>query len=217
MSKTKQSLRIFASRWTNAIAIFGEGSLQSSCEIRETRIQEKNRRSLTEVQNSTLRDIARLICGKQGRLGLMKSRRRKFCSVVLLAVASSLFQALAQTNSSIAEGGNNHGYDMARETTFEMVNAAVAQIPTKLPPGPFQPTLAEGQAPAGKIVTVTMLGSDGKLDFKQDAAGLKVKLPVTPPCQFAYVLKITGLKMNPPTWTASRNSLPDNGVASSEN
>jgi alpha-L-fucosidase len=62
---------------------------------------------------------------------------------------------------------------------------------------------------AGKIETVTMLGSEGNLEFTQDAAGLKVKLPAAAPCRYAYVLKITGLKMNPPVWTASGNpSLP---------
>jgi hypothetical protein len=32
-----------------------------------------------------------------------------------------------------------------------------------------------------------------------------VELPATAPCRYAYVLKITGLKMNPPTWTESGN------------
>ena len=58
---------------------------------------------------------------------------------------------------------------------------------------------------AGKIAAVTMLGNEGELKFTQDAAGLKVKLPATAPCKYAYVLKITGLKMNPPTWTESGN------------
>jgi alpha-L-fucosidase len=58
---------------------------------------------------------------------------------------------------------------------------------------------------AGKVQTVTMIGCDGKLEFTQSAAGLQVKLPVTAPCKYAYVLKITGLKMNPPTWTKSGN------------
>jgi alpha-L-fucosidase len=66
---------------------------------------------------------------------------------------------------------------------------------------------------AGKIETVTMLGSDGNLEFTQDAAGLKVKLPAAAPCKYAYVLKITGLKMNPPTWTASGNPQLQSGVS----
>jgi hypothetical protein len=50
-----------------------------------------------------------------------------------------------------------------------------------------------------------MLGSAGKLDFTRDATGLKIKLPAAAPCKYACVLKITGLKMNPPTWTDSGN------------
>jgi alpha-L-fucosidase len=66
-------------------------------------------------------------------------------------------------------------------------------------------SLATTNAPAGKIKAVTMLGSKGKLQFTQDDTGLNVKLPATPPCQYAYVMKITGLRMNPPTWTKSGN------------
>ena len=58
---------------------------------------------------------------------------------------------------------------------------------------------------AGKVETVTMLGFAGKLEFTQSAAGLQAKLPASAPCKYAYVLKITGLKMNPPTWTKSGN------------
>jgi alpha-L-fucosidase len=66
-------------------------------------------------------------------------------------------------------------------------------------------SLAAGKAPEGKIDSVTMLGSAGQLKFMQDEAGLKVSLPATAPCKYAYTLKITGLKMNPPTWTESGN------------
>jgi alpha-L-fucosidase len=69
-------------------------------------------------------------------------------------------------------------------------------------------SLARGLAPEGKIRSVTMLGSPGHLKFSQDAAGLTVKLPSTPPGTDAYVLKITGLKMNPSTYTASGNPIP---------
>lgn len=69
------------------------------------------------------------------------------------------------------------------------------------------PSLAERQAPAGKITSVTLLGANGKLGFSQDASGLKVNLPATPPCENAYTLRITGLKMNPPTWTATGNPI----------
>ena len=49
--------------------------------------------------------------------------------------------------------------------------------------------------PAGKIEKVELLGHAGKLEFTQDAEGLKVKFPAEKPCDFAYVLKITGLKL----------------------
>ena len=66
-------------------------------------------------------------------------------------------------------------------------------------------SLATGPAPAGKITSVTMLGSPGPLAFTQDADGLKVTLPATAPCRYGYTLKIIGLPMNPPTWTPSGN------------
>ncbi len=58
-------------------------------------------------------------------------------------------------------------------------------------------SLATGKAPAGKIESVELLGNAGKLEFTQDDRGLKVKLPAQRPCDYAYSLKITGLKMNP--------------------
>jgi alpha-L-fucosidase len=58
---------------------------------------------------------------------------------------------------------------------------------------------------AGKIQTVVMLGNNGNLPFTQDPQGLKVTLPAAAPCKYAYTLKISGLKMNPPTWTESGN------------
>jgi alpha-L-fucosidase len=73
-------------------------------------------------------------------------------------------------------------------------------------------SLAAGEKLEGKIATVTMLGSEGRLKFTQDDTDLKVKLPATAPCKYAYVLKITGLKMNPPTWTASGNPQLPPGV-----
>ena len=54
----------------------------------------------------------------------------------------------------------------------------------------------DGTVPEGKIKEVTMLGHAGKLKFVQDTDGLKVTLPADRPCDYAYTLKITGLKMN---------------------
>jgi len=58
--------------------------------------------------------------------------------------------------------------------------------------------LATGSALGGKVETVTVLGQTGGIDFTQDAAGLKLKLPGTPPSRAPGVLKITGLKLNQP-------------------
>lgn len=66
-------------------------------------------------------------------------------------------------------------------------------------------SLATGQAPEGKITAVSMLGNSGNLEFTQDTVGLKVKLPATAACKYGYAIKIAGLKMNPPTATASGN------------
>ena len=55
----------------------------------------------------------------------------------------------------------------------------------------------DGQVPEGKITSVTLLGSTEKLKFTQDTEGLKIKLPADKPCDYAFSLKIVGLKMNP--------------------
>jgi alpha-L-fucosidase len=74
-------------------------------------------------------------------------------------------------------------------------------------------SLAIGQAPEGKIVSVTMLGSSQPLSFTQDSTGLKIKQLDSAPADRPYTFKITGLKMNPPTWTLSGDPMPNNGVA----
>jgi len=69
-----------------------------------------------------------------------------------------------------------------------------------------------GKTKEGEVSEVTMLGNEGKLEFTQTASGLQVYLPAAAPCKYAYVLKITGLKMNPPTATASGNpQMPSGG------
>jgi alpha-L-fucosidase len=60
-------------------------------------------------------------------------------------------------------------------------------------------SLARGAAtvPAGRIEKVEMLGVAGPLDFTQDETGLRVSMPAPArkPCDFAYALKISGLKL----------------------
>ncbi|HVX85726.1 MAG TPA: alpha-L-fucosidase [Phycisphaerae bacterium] len=60
------------------------------------------------------------------------------------------------------------------------------------------PALAKGKAPEGTITEVSLLGADGKLEFTQDVEGLKVTLPAQGELKYAYVIKVSGLKMNPP-------------------
>lgn len=61
-----------------------------------------------------------------------------------LLLTTSALAAHAQTptpsTNLMAAGGNSAGLDMAPETRLEVVKAAVAAIPAKLPPGPFAPT-----------------------------------------------------------------------------
>lgn len=66
-------------------------------------------------------------------------------------------------------------------------------------------SLGAGAPVAGEVQAVQLLGAPGACNFTRDDAGLKVALPATAPCQYAYVLKITGLKMNPSTYTLSGN------------
>jgi alpha-L-fucosidase len=55
-------------------------------------------------------------------------------------------------------------------------------------------SLATGKV-QGKVEKVELLGHPGELPFTQDANGLTVKFPADKPCDFAYALKITGLKL----------------------
>jgi len=52
---------------------------------------------------------------------------------------------------------------------------------------------AEG---SGEVKSVSLLGHEGQLEFTQDAEGLKVRMPAEQPCDYAFVLKITGIKLN---------------------
>lgn len=47
----------------------------------------------------------------------------------------------------------------------------------------------------GKVARVELLGGKGDLEFSEEAAGLRVVMPSAQPCKYAFVLKITGLKL----------------------
>ena len=65
--------------------------------------------------------------------------------------------------------------------------------------------LAAGSEIVGKISSVSLLGSQEAIVFKHDATGLAVKLPATIPGNYAYTLKVAGLKMNASTNTRDGN------------
>ncbi len=67
--------------------------------------------------------------------------------------------------------------------------------------------LASGQGVEGKVTSVTVLGGIQSLPFTQDSTGLKVSQLDRAPDDHPFTLKITGLKMNPPTSTASGDPL----------
>lgn len=58
-------------------------------------------------------------------------------------------------------------------------------------------SLAVGGAdtPAGKITSIEMLGNASLLEFGQTETGLKIRMPAAKPCDHAYVVKISGLKL----------------------
>jgi alpha-L-fucosidase len=56
-------------------------------------------------------------------------------------------------------------------------------------------SLATDQPVQGKVTSVELLGHAGPLAFTQDATGLHVKFPADKPGDFAYSLKISGLKL----------------------
>jgi alpha-L-fucosidase len=68
------------------------------------------------------------------------------------------------------------------------------------------PALGTATTTAGQVQAVSLLGG-GACEFTPTADGLKVKLPAQAPCKYAYALKITGLKMNPSTYTADGNPM----------
>jgi alpha-L-fucosidase len=56
-------------------------------------------------------------------------------------------------------------------------------------------SLAEGAPEAGAIRSVRLLGSPGELRWSRDREGLVVRLPASPPCDYAYAIEVTGLQL----------------------
>jgi alpha-L-fucosidase len=57
-------------------------------------------------------------------------------------------------------------------------------------------SLSASQGLKGKINKVELLGTPGLLPHTQDTAALRVKLPTKPAGNYAYTLKISGLKLD---------------------
>jgi alpha-L-fucosidase len=101
-----------------------------------------------------------------------------------------------------ADGPGARGEPNIRYTVKE--DSLYAILAGKWPASLTLKALAIGQAPEGSISSVSLLGG-GNLTFKQSDSGLTIDLPGSPPCKYAYAVRITGLKMNPSTWTESGN------------
>jgi alpha-L-fucosidase len=56
-------------------------------------------------------------------------------------------------------------------------------------------SLGSSQNLKGKIGKVELLGHKGALNFTRDAQGLTVAMPAEKPCEHAFALKVTGLKL----------------------
>jgi alpha-L-fucosidase len=56
-------------------------------------------------------------------------------------------------------------------------------------------SLASNRNLSGKVGKVELLGHKGDLKFTQDDKGLTVMMPAEQPCQYAFALKVSGLKL----------------------
>jgi alpha-L-fucosidase len=121
-------------------------------------------------------------------------------------------EAIYDTHSWIKfdEPGEQHIHFTVKGDALYAIVLGVGKTPAS---GLVIASLATGQVPVGKVVSLTMLGSNQPLSFTQNSTGLTVKQPDSAPADSPYTLKITGLKMNSPTWTPSGDPMPNNGVA----
>jgi len=110
-------------------------------------------------------------------------------------------EAIYGTHNWILFGEGGGRGQAGPHVRFTVNGAALYAIVIGEPPAGHDVILAPLAARSeigGRIARITLLGMPGELAFVQDGSGLKVTLPASPPSKYASVLKITGLKMNPP-------------------
>ena len=56
-------------------------------------------------------------------------------------------------------------------------------------------SLGTSETLKGEVQRVELLGHKGNLKFTRDSGGLQVEMPTQQPCEYAFALKITGLKL----------------------
>ncbi len=93
----------------------------------------------TKINRRTLRTLA-------AALAAVGAAAPSACAQTVPPPALAAPTAADDTARQLGAGGNSAGYDMAPETRIEVVQAAVAAIPEKLPAGPVKPTWESLQA-----------------------------------------------------------------------
>ena len=68
------------------------------------------------------------------------TRRLRFPAVSVTAIVLLAASSVFLNAQAAGEGGNSFGFDMAPETSQQVVEKAVKQIPTPMAPGPVKPT-----------------------------------------------------------------------------
>jgi alpha-L-fucosidase len=103
-----------------------------------------------------------------------------------------------QGGPQVLGGGLPRGGYKPSDIRFTTHGDTLYAIVMAWPDGPAViKSLATGGARQGEVKRVELLGHAGLLAFTQDGAGLKVRFPAERPCDYAYTLKITGLKIPP--------------------
>ena len=121
----------------------------------------------------TRRDSIRLLAGGAVCLAVDTSVLAQAAGPVPTAQTGA-GQAVGHEDAAVALANSASANPWSLHDTPAMVAAALVGLPP---------------------IPVEMLGHAGALVFTQDASGLRVKMPGKRPCDFAWALKISGLKL----------------------